>query len=146
MKRWNWNRIAVGMGLLMIALALFYCSLSLVGAIEDMRKFGGLGFSQPFCYYLKENDFGAALWPLLCVMAEFILYVNQRKSRLFAALFGLHAGLWLHAMILSVPAGIGYNPAGYYLRFAWMTLLPAAAYFASSFLRAKESQRKTTDK
>ena len=146
MRRWNWHWIAWGTGLLMMTLALFYCGLSVAGAMEDMGKFDGLGFSNSFAYYLKKNDFGAALWPLLCVTAEFVLYVTQRKRWLLAVLFGLHMAMWIHAVILSVPAGIGYNPAGYYLRFAWMTLLPAAVYFVSSFLCAKEPQRKSTYK
>lgn len=136
------------MGLMMMALAVFYCGLSVSGALQNMRKFSGLGFSYSFAHYLKENDFGRSLWPLLCVTAEFALYWlwGQNRPRLFAFLLALHTGLWIHAMILSAPAGIGYNPAGYYLRFAWMTLLPAVAYFVSNFLGTKESERKSPDK
>ena len=145
MKKRNWHRIACGTGLLMMALALFYCGLSVAGTVQDMRKFGGLGFSYTFVHYLKENDFGHSLWLLLWVMAEVVLYVSRRPQRtwLFAAMLVLHTGLWIHAMVLSVPAGVGYNPAGYYLRFAWMTLLPAVAYFVSNFLRTRESERKS---
>ena len=136
----------MGLGLLMIVLALSYCSLSFAGAIEDMRKFSGLGFSHPLGHYLTENDFWYSLWPLLCVAAEFVLYVTQRKRWLFAALFGLHAAMRIHAVILSVSASTEYNPAGYYLRFAWMTVLPSAAYLGSCFLPAKEPQREAADK
>lgn len=141
MKNWNWHRIARGMGLMMMVLALCYCGLSVGGALQDMRKFGGLGFSYPFAYYLKENDFGYSLWPLLWVTAEFVLYRIRRqiRTRLFAVLLALHAGLWIHAMVLSAAAENGYNPAGYYLRFAWMTLLPAAVYFVSNFLETRKT-------
>lgn len=146
MKNWNWHRIALGVGILMMVLAVLYCGLSLAGAVQDMRKFSGLGFSLPLGHYLTENDFWYSLWPLLWVTAELVLYLTQRKRRLFAVLFGLHAGLWILAVILSLPAGFGYNPAGYYFRFTWMTLLPSAAYFISSFLRGKAFQGGTADK
>ena len=146
MKNWNWHRIAVGVGILMMVLAVLYCGLSLAGAVQDMRKFSGLGFSLPLGHYLTENDFWYSLWPLLWVTAEFVLYLTLKKRWLFVVLFGLHAGLWILAVILSLPVGFGYNPAGYYLRFAWMTLLPSAAYFISSFLCGKASQGGTADK
>ena len=146
MKKDNvWHRIACGTGRLMMALALFYCGLSFAGAMQDMRKFGGLGFSYSFGHYLEENDFRHSLWPLLCVTAEFALYLTQRTKRtwFFAAMLVLHTGLWIHAMVLSAPAGIGYNPFGYYLRFAKMTLLPTVAYFVSNFLGMRGAERKS---
>ena len=144
----NWDRVACGLGLIMIAIAFFYCGLVLAGAMQDMEKYSGLGFSYPFAYYLAENDFWFSLWVLLSVTAEFVLYLTQRQNRywLFVAMWVLHTGLWVHAKVLSVPAGKGYNPAGYYLHFAEVTLLPTIGYFVSCYLWAKESQRKTADK
>ena len=36
---------------MMTVFALFYCGLSVVGAVQDMRKFGGLGFSYSISHY-----------------------------------------------------------------------------------------------
>lgn len=147
-----WHRIACGLGLMMVVFALFYCGLSVSGAVQDMRKFGGLGFSYSISHYLKENDFQHSLWLFACVVAEFVLYTVQNRRReyrkrwLFCILFVLHAGMWMHATVLSVPARLGYNPAGYYLRFFEMTVLPAATYFISYFLRTRELQTDSNDK
>lgn len=132
----------------MMAVTFFYCGLSFAGALQDMRKFSGLGFSYPFGYYLKENNFLYGLLPFFCVTAEFAVYLALRKRRswLVLAMWVLHGGMWVHAMILSVPAGNGYNSAGHYLRFAELTLLPTVGYFVSCFLQVKEYRRKSADK
>lgn len=151
-KSRTWHRIACGLGLMTTVFALFYCGLSVAGAVQDMRKFGGLGFSYSISHYLKENDFQHGLWLFACVVAEFVLYAVQsrrrerRKRWLFWILLVLHAGMWVHATVLSAAAGLGYNPAGYYLRFSEMTVLPAAAYFVSYSLQTRELQTDSTDK
>lgn len=138
---------------LLTVYCLFYCYLSFTGALQDMRKYGGLGFSYPFQYYLKKNNFSENVNPFLCVTAEFLLYIAQyrraeRKKPFrgsiwyFSVMLVIHAVVWLHANSLSLPDGPPFSsadlPGVRYRRFANMTILPSVIYFILYSLRSRK--------
>ena len=53
------------------------CIFSVKGALDDMNKFGGLGFSYPLQHYLALNGFWESVILLVTVTAEFLLYILQ---------------------------------------------------------------------
>lgn len=123
---------------------LLMCVLSFMNALQDMQKFGGLGFTHSLLYYLQDYCFTDMVIYFFCVVAELTLYIvlcrraHQKKTfwvsiLYFFSMIGVHEVLWLHAHCL-IP---GHYPnfsyldesALFYRSFAAYSILPAIAYF-----------------
>lgn len=63
--------------------ALFHCYLSVSGAVQDARKYGGLGFVYPFTHYLEINGFWENVSLFACSILGLILYwwLSRRLRR-----------------------------------------------------------------
>ena len=93
---------------------LLMCIFSICGAIQDMQKFGALGFSHPFGYYLVDNSFPEAICMCLPITSEFLFYVvlysrakHMKHPRIsswyLSVMLVLHTIIWLHANSLEIP-------------------------------------------
>ena len=142
---------------LIALLALYWLLMSILsydGALQDMRKFSGLGFSYPFEYYLLTNRFPEALATFLCVTIEFLLYFTlycrANKGKLlrgsvfyFSVMLVVHAAVWLHAHYL-IPEYVFQFSYGDkfveidYCSFANDTIFPAVAYFVLYLFRVRK--------
>lgn len=135
--------------ILSVVLAAWYflgCILTFSGALDDMYKFGGLGFSYPFYYYLSDNGFWKNAAIFMTVAVEFLLY--HRKYRLsepeklrrsvwyFSIMLAFHMLIWVHAntTIQGYPSSCIVK--AHYHIYANITLLPAITYFTVFLLRA----------
>ena len=132
----------------LIVLLAIYCLLACIGswqgALQDMEKFHALGSSEPFWYYLKQNDFGAMVVMLASVSGELLLYIllcrraERRRLWYFAVMLVLHGAAWLHSHSLG-PAYMLYASVGewavHYRAIANIGIFPAVVYFALYAMR-----------
>ena len=77
------HRITLLLGFLIAVYYLFMCVFSIRGALNDMRKFEGLGFSYSFWSYLCNNRFIDNIWKFALITFEYVLYtvLYHRISR-----------------------------------------------------------------
>ena len=132
---------------LVTAICLLRCILSFSFALDDMRKFTGLGFSHPFHHYLVENQFPETAVFCLLFFSELMLYIFQyrRANQLsfgygmtwyFAGMLILHCIIWGHAN--SIAARDIGTWARYYYDYANISWLPSVAYLVIYLLRIRD--------
>lgn len=125
-------------GLVML-LSLLMCALSFKGAMDELRKYGGLGAPYSLGYYLTENGFPQDVLGFLLLIPEFVLYgiLHHRAAELrrpdrffwyFGAAVLLHGALMMYIVV---------GPLGYNI-FACITLLQAVGYLVAYLLRIRQ--------
>ena len=146
------HRTACILFTVLAAWCLLRCCLAVSLSLQDLRKYGGLGFSYPFTYYLKENYFLENVVMFVCVAAELGLYILQcRRAEecipfrgsipYFSLLLVIHVGLCLHACSLPRPEFFPSTPAeeaiAHYHYWATLTVAPSITYFILYLLRIR---------
>lgn len=147
------HRITCIFSALIAVYYLLMCVLSFSGALQDMKKFGGLGFSYSLGYYLVNNSFPEAMQMFLPVTAEFLFYLvlyrraeqkkrNQGSIWYFSLMLILHIVIWLHANSLDIPESPPFITAdGFGLRyyfFTTITVLQAIVYLVLFVFRVRK--------
>lgn len=132
--------VAWELGLLVIVFCLFHCALSWDIALQDVYKLEHTQTFLFFLYYLDEIRFGADLFRLFVVVAEWIIYIRlycrAKKSEkhwgsvlYFTIVMTLHIIICLHATFNQEP---DYNVLTYIRRdyrfFANVTVSPSVVY------------------
>lgn len=150
------HRVTCVFGVLITAYYLLMCISSFTSAMDDMRKYGGLGFSYSFPYYLIRNSFPKTMGMALPVTTEFLIYVmlcrgkDQKKSHrgevtYFSILLVFHVVIWLYVNSLDFPESPPYiTEEGVtidYCVFASITMLQTVVYFVLYLLRVRKFQK-----
>ena len=132
--------VAWEFGLLVIVFCLFLCALTWDIALQDVYKLEHTQTFLFFLYYLDEIRFGADLFRLFVVVAEWIIYIRlycrAKKSEkhwgsvlYFTIVMTLHIIICLHATFNQEP---DYNVLTYIRRdyrfFANVTVSPSVVY------------------
>ena len=151
------HRIVCILSVLLIALCSLRCVASYTCALQDMKKFTGLGFSYSLLYYLKENSFLVTVGQFLLILSEFIFYirlymraeVNKAFRYSLTSLYiimALHIAAWFHANSIVQ----GYPPpvltsewAIHYRTTTNITILPTIAYSVLYSFRVLNLRKKT---
>ena len=152
----RFHRFVCIFSLILTAFCLLRCIASYEGALQDMRKYEGLGFSYPVQYYLEKNCFLVIVGQFLWVTCEFLLYIvqcrwaHQKKSLwgslwYFYVMLVFHTATWLHANSIVQ----GYPPPAStcrlvldYRTLANISILPALLYSLSYTLRVHKLRLK----
>ena len=132
------HRVVCTICTLVAAYWLLRCCLSICGALQDARKFAGLGFSYPLHHYLLKNEFPEAALMCVLVSAELLHYFFQYRRT--TKLWPVKGMIWVFAGLLVLHGVIFWNAnfivdssvstwAQYYCDYAKFSLLPSAAYF-----------------
>lgn len=146
--------VACVFSMLIIIYYMLMCIASFFGALDDMRKFGGLGFSYPIQHYLNINSFGKSIARFLAVIGEFLLYIilyrRIKKVKLhwigmwcMAAMLLLHTAMCIYAIALDMPKSPPYiaeNGVGRdFCVFAYLTGIQAIVYFILYLSRVQKN-------
>lgn len=136
------HRVMCTLSIMLAVYWLFMCILSVLGALQDMEKYGGLGFSYSFWFYLCRNRFLVHVGCFLCMTIELLLYsvqyryANQKKPIwisiwYFSFMLILHTAAWLHASFLVQDSSLTLikDAIWEYRFFANKTILPSYGYF-----------------
>ena len=141
---------------LLIALCLLRCIASYTDAVQDMKKFTGLGFPYFLLYYLKENSFLVTVGQFLLILSEFIIYIllymraKESKSVHYGlialyVIMVLHIAAWLHANSLVQgypPPVLSSEWAIHYRTTTNISILPTIAYSVLYSFRVLNLRRK----
>ena len=131
------------------------CIFSVKGALDDMNKFGGLGFSYPLQHYLALNGFWESVILLVTVTAEFLLYILQdgltarSKARggsiwYFVIVLALYFGIWmyLHLIAQGCIAGSSFGSILYRYRiYIYESLVFNCAYLVLYYFRIYKQRK-----
>ena len=117
----------------------------ILDSLHDLDKYGGLGFSHTYLFYLEQNHFFTHLILFLCTAAEFILYLifslrtndkkgNLRRRHYFLIMLIVHVVLWLYITCLQLPDPSSlqaFDETMYiYRSYAHTSVLPSILYFS----------------
>ena len=154
---YRFQRIVYIVSALLVCYCFLCCILCFSGAMQDLEKFSGLGFTKSYYSYLLDNGLWYHVVDFLLVTAEFGLYrfSDRRLARkqpvkgskwYFSAMLILHAAAWLHANFLVQ----GYPPVSevgkfvlWYRAIADTSMWPVIGYAVSYMLRFRQYSLET---
>jgi len=145
-------KVTITLAILSLLYYFLILEASIMGAVDDYKKFSGLGFSYPISHYLSKNEFPKSICMALLVACEFfvflIFYIKSRNKKLtvcnvcyFTSVLVLHFILWIFMCSVEIPdsppfiAENGLDLSHYI--FSLVTFLQALLYLLSAIVKGK---------
>ena len=142
---------------------LYYClmcSFSVFDAVDDYKKYSGLGVAYPISHYLRKNEFDKYMGKALLVTCEFSVFClfrlrsnNINVLRAFVYCFTLmlvcHFSLWLYMCSLEFPESPPFVSQNGLTRldyvFSLHTFVQSLLYFLSAVIGVRNVKRTKTE-